>query len=59
MLRDEATAPLPIHSVNESLLLVWVSFTVPSCGTLHEAPSATNSPGGEEGDSQSPAAPTG
>lgn len=45
--------------MNESLLLVWGPFTVPSRGTMHEAPSATSSPRGEEGPFQSPAATTG
>lgn len=46
-------------SVNESLLLVWVPLTLPSGGTMSEAPSAPSSPRGEEGAFQSPAAPTG
>lgn len=46
-------------SVNESLLLGWVLFTVPSHGTMRGASSATNSPRGEEGAFQSPAATTG
>lgn len=44
--------------MNESLLL-GVPITVPSPGTMHETLGATNSPRGEQGASQSPAATTG